>query len=36
MQMLYRDLMEAAYDAPLQEAPVTINRPGVNITANTL
>ena len=34
IEVLYRDLMEAAYDAALQQAPVAINRPGMDFAAN--
>jgi len=34
MQVLYRDLVEAAYDAALQQTPIPVNRSGVNLAAH--
>ena len=36
MEMFYRHLMEAPYDAALEQAPVAINCAGVNVAANPL
>src|ERR1035437_4962144 len=36
VQVLHADLVEAAYDPALEQAPVAVNRAGVNVAAHPL